>query len=419
MHRWISNVAAGSATSMTAARATERRYDVAREDELEFTSAEYVDLYHRSRATMFQHPLWLHEVYRTLAPRVHAEPVVVTVRSSEDRRLLLVLPLVRRRHWGVRHVEFADLGVCDYAAPVLDEQAASALLADPDVMSDIRLAVGPVDLLRVDKLPGSPTQMATLLGTPSVRRLPYSTHRIGIEGDYSPWQQRMLDPSFLRHLARKRKRLRPKGELVLRTVHEHDEVDPVLERIQAFRRDRFEGRRAIDLAQDPDRFAFYGQVAHEGIDQGGPARLVVLTLGGEVVAATLDLVDEKRHLFLLVGYDFGRLRNYSLGLLIVDLLLAAAFSEGTQEFDLTIGDEGYKADFGARPTTMFTVRCAASPRGRLAAGGIDAEAWARRSAKRMIAARERMASRWSESRERRVGSAPPVDPAGRRSKIDK
>jgi CelD/BcsL family acetyltransferase involved in cellulose biosynthesis len=389
-------VAGGTGAPRADGRASLRRvpentpaYVVAREDALDFLSTAYRDLYHRSTATLFQHPVWLDRLYTTLAPRRRAQRVVVTIRTAGSDRLVGVLPLVLRRRRGLRRVEFADLGVCDYAAPVLDRAHAVSLLLDPAVRRGVRAALGRFDLLQVERLAGSAAEAAALLGASVTRRHSYDAHAIALPASVTGWPGDVLGPSMVRRLEQKRKRVRPKGGATLRVVRDVTEVDDLMARMRDFRRDRFAGRRVVDLVQDPECFEFYRRAAVEGITAGGPARLAVLEVGGEPAAVALDLVDTERHLFLLVGYDVVRLRNCSLGLLIIDELVRSALDEGLHTFDLTVGDEPYKADFGAQPTPMYAVRLAVTSRGRVAASAADLDAAARRLAKRVLAARER------------------------------
>jgi CelD/BcsL family acetyltransferase involved in cellulose biosynthesis len=357
-------------------------YVVAREDDFDFRSAEYADLFHRSEATLFQHPIWLDQLYRRRAVDTGSSRVVVTVREATGAQLVVVVPLVLRRRRGMRWIEFADLGVTDYAAPVIDRIQADRVLADDTVPTSIRTALGRFDVLHVQKLKGSASATARLLATPTVRRLPYDGHPIALPPATEDWRAKLLDPSFARNLARRRKRLRPKGEIGFVQLSDPAEADALLERIRSFRTARFADRRAIDLMQDPDCFAFYSAVARESAALGGPARISGITVDGEPVALSLDLVDDREHVFLIVGYDFARLRNYSLGLLIVDELVDRAVASGLHTFDLTVGNESYKTDFGATPVPMYAVRAAGTLRGRAAGVVIDLEARARKVAKR-------------------------------------
>jgi CelD/BcsL family acetyltransferase involved in cellulose biosynthesis len=379
------------------------RFLVAREDGLDFLSSAYRSLYGRSAATIFQEPVWLDRLYRTLAVAQRAEPVVVTVRLAgpgSAGELVGVLPLVRRRRHGVLRVEFADLGVCDYAAPVLDRDHVDALLADATVPRDVRAVLGEFDLIQVERLAQARQEVTTLLGARATRRHSYDAHAFELPSTLSDWPDDRVDGELLRQLERKRIRLRPKGGASFRIVVDAGEVDDMMALMRTFRRDRFAGRRAIDLVQDPGCFEFYRRAAHDGIVRGGPAQLGVLDVGGQAAAVALDLVDAERHVCVLVGYDVARLRNYSLGLVIVDEQIRSAIAAGRHVLDLTVGDEGYKQDFGAGATPMYVVRVAATVRGRAAAAMWDLDAVCRPAAKRGLAVAARLRKQLDTRRQR-------------------
>ncbi|MGM1029606.1 MAG: GNAT family N-acetyltransferase [Actinomycetota bacterium] len=376
-------------------------YVVQREDEFDFLSDEYATLHAAAGATAFQHGVWLHRLYTTLAPERGARPVVVTVRRAPGDELMLVLPLAASGSM-MRTLTFADLGVADYNAPVVSHADTRELRRDPHVTADIRRALGRFDLLRVDRVAGSANDVVALLPGAAVKRHHYDTHWMALAPTVGEWRG-SLDARFVRHLDRKVKRLRPRGERALREVTDVAEVAPMMRRLREFRAARFAERRGIDLVQDDASFAFYCAVAEDSARAGGPGRLMSLELGGDPVAIAFDLVEPERELFLLVGYDIERLRNYSLGLLIVDALAQDAIGRGKRCFDLTVGDEPYKADFGAVRVPLYQVRMPRTLSGRAAMVSQDLALAARQAAKRRLAS-------W---RERAQGDppVPPVEPA--------
>lgn len=382
---------------------------VAREDDFDFLSDEYAALHAAAAATPFQHGGWLHRVYTTLAPARGARPVVVTVRRSPEGALVLVLPLLRTGRL-LRTLTFADLGVADYNAVVAHPDCLDRLEDEPGLAARVRDACGGFDVLRVDRVAGPTAVLTTLLAGSHVRRHHYDTHVMALAPTHAAWRE-TLQPGFVRHLDRKHKRLRPKGEQVLRVVTDPAEVEPTMQRLREFRAARFADRRAVDLVQDDATFTFYRAVAADAAEGRGPGRLVVLDVAGETVAVALDLDAPDRELFLLVGYDFERLRNYSLGLLIVDLLARAAIDRGKAYFDLTVGDESYKGDFGAQPLPLHQVRVARTVRGRLGLVSQDAALRSRQVAKHVVGAWEE----WRRRRRRRRSDAQAAAPgrAGR------
>ncbi|MFD1825862.1 MULTISPECIES: GNAT family N-acetyltransferase [Mumia] len=354
-------------------------------ERFDWLSDEYESLYASATATLFQHPNWLNEIYATLAEGMGADPAVVTIRS--DGRLVAVLPLVRRRG-RVRRLEFADLGVSDYTVPVIAADVEAALLADPSVPKAIRHALGPADLLTVPKVPASATRLTALLGGPDVVRLQYDAHVIELGTSFEDWRS-ARDLDFTRHLDNKRKRIgRKQRVLALRELKDVDEIDGAFALMREFRRSRFSDRRAIDLVQDPEYYEFYRRAAHDGATKGGPGSTTVLTINDEIVGVSFGLSDSSRDLFVLIGYDFDRYRNYSLGLVMVEELIKVSIANGKTYHDLTLGHEGYKQDFGAEATPMFAVHMTKTPVGWAAKTAAAQNTAARHFAKRALAYRD-------------------------------
>ena len=49
-------------------------FDIVVEQSFDFLSPEYAELFDRSAATAFQHPIWLHSLYTRLAPEAGRNP---------------------------------------------------------------------------------------------------------------------------------------------------------------------------------------------------------------------------------------------------------------------------------------------------------------------------------------------------------
>ena len=145
-------------------------FDIAIEQGFDFLTPDYAELFDNSAATAFQHPLWLDTLYTRLASHVGATPLVVVVRHRATGALAMVLPLLRIRRGPIRTVEFADLRVSDYLAPVCSPQVFSELLKDESACAEIRCLVRPFDLLRMTKLPDGRLPIENLLAAP--RRVP-------------------------------------------------------------------------------------------------------------------------------------------------------------------------------------------------------------------------------------------------------
>ena len=82
------------------------------------------------------------------------EPLLATVRDSATGEIALLLPLIRRKPDRIRVVEFADLELTDYNAPLLGPAAPREPKAAAILWRDLRRALrrlpGGADLIRFD-----------------------------------------------------------------------------------------------------------------------------------------------------------------------------------------------------------------------------------------------------------------------------
>ncbi|KAA1422786.1 GNAT family N-acetyltransferase [Mumia zhuanghuii] len=362
--------------------------DIQIETPFDFRSEEYHRLYDSAGATAFQHPVWLHHLYADLAPRRGADPLVVTGRDAATGRLLLVLPLVRRRTGPFRRIEFADLGVSDYASPVVDGSLDVGDLVKSGVPGEIRRCLGRYDLLRIDKIAFRPDEVHALLGTRRPRRHRYGRWPVPLDPPtFDDWTA-SLDPAFARHLVSRRKKLRPKGVIDFRELTDPSQIADAFDDMRRFRADRFADRRAIDLVQDPDCFDFYLKVAQTSAAEGGPGRTAAITVDDAYAAVSFGLLEPDRLVWLLVGYDFNRYKRQALGLLVVEDEIRASYDRGERVFDLTLGDEPYKASFGAVGRPVSSTTAPRTARGLLLDQWERADDRGRAAAKRAVAYKE-------------------------------
>lgn len=356
---------------------------VAVEAGFDFHSAEYRSLFDRSCATAFQDPSWLAGIYRHLVPSRRAEPLVVTLRRPGDGSLAAVLPMVRRRSHGVTVIQFADLGVSDYASPVLDTQDWAALRVAPGLRASVLRALGRFDLIRIRNVREDTPGFADLIGRASTY-VSGSAHSVPLAGPFGRWRAEAMDPSRIKEMDQKRRKLGRKGGLRFEALSDGGLVEPTFVTMREMRAPRFESRSNQDILTDPAAFAFYVDTARSGVVSGF-AKTYVLWLGDQLLAATFGLWHRGRFLTLLSAFDVGA-KKQSPGYLLFEDIIQDLLARGATEFDLTIGDESYKQHFGARPTTMSSFVRGGSAIGAVGAV-LMAQPWTRGVARRLMAGR--------------------------------
>lgn len=345
----------------------------------DFLSDEYRDLFVRANATIFQSPVWLDRIYATLAPRFDALPLIVTIRAREGGRLVALLPLAVRRFRGVRVATFADFGVADYCAVVVDPHALDGLLDDARLPSRIRSLLRCCDLLSVRKVREQDARAFDLIGGAVRSRAELSAHASTLAPQFETWLDNAMDPTQRRSLERKRRKLRAKGDVRVDIAESGDAIVGALEDLRGFRAQRFKASEVRDLLSDEVFVRFYDELAH----RGASARAYTLRVDGAPVSIAFGVARDDTFHMLLSGFS-PDYRNYSVGLLVIQDVIQDCVARGESRFDLTIGDQPYKRAFGTVETRIWSVWSGIGLPGRGLAYALSRSQRALRLARRMM-----------------------------------
>ncbi|MBR0971222.1 MULTISPECIES: GNAT family N-acetyltransferase [Bradyrhizobium] len=356
-------------------------FDITIEERFDFLSPDYAELFDNSAATAFQHPLWLDSLYTRLASHAGATPLVVVVRRRPTGALAMVLPLLRVRRGPIRTVEFADLRVSDYLAPVCSPQVFSELLRDENACAEIRYLVRPFDLLRMTKLPDGRLPIENLLAAPRRVAMDSNAYATVLVAPFETWRASALDRSYQKELAKKSRQLQKKGALSFSCCNDSTSVLEALDVMRKFRGPRFQAHGDGDLLQRPEYYAFYSEMALRGL--GSFVRLYAMKMDGDVIAAVLGLCHQGSFLVIMSAFDIAGYKSQSLGAQMFEHVAKDCIERGDRMLDFTIGDEPYKKLFGAQPSPMWAVTQAGSTAGALSLFALKQAPWLKLAAKRV------------------------------------
>src|SRR5207253_2690124 len=101
--------------------------------------------------------------------------------------LAMLLPLLRIRRGPIRTVEFADLRVSDYIAPICSQNRLSELLQDEVACREIRRLMRPFDLLRIPKLPDGTIALEKLLGADPRAAMETNAYPVNLKASFEEW----------------------------------------------------------------------------------------------------------------------------------------------------------------------------------------------------------------------------------------
>ncbi len=313
--------------------------------------------------TAYQRLEWMESLETCLVGPSGATPLIVEL--AQAGRPLMLLPLALRQQRGHRLVEWLDLGVCDYAAPVLGAGVALSAAEMERAWAAILAVLPPTDLVRITRIPGEifgrPNPLALLPGAK-----PIAMHSSGfvLEGDPATLLKRICQGSTYSDNARRTRRLRKAGEVRFVAAGTEAEVDAIFEALVRQRRARFREMGRFDLLGRPEVAAFYREAAKRNLANGF-VRVFGISVDGEWIATSYGLVHGGAFHGILLAMAGEQWRSYAPGIMIATEIMVWARSEGLDYFDFTIGDLPYKHAFRPVPRPLYEIVAPRSLRGRV------------------------------------------------------
>ncbi|MEO0545707.1 MAG: GNAT family N-acetyltransferase [Pseudomonadota bacterium] len=319
----------------------------------------YGSLFDAAGLSPFQHPLWLIPFYATLAPHRGAQPVWISIFDGDA--LVGAVPLIIRKKSGLNLLESTDLGVSDYAAPVLSELCLAKLQADESSAKRFLAALPSHDVLRVRPVREDHAMLWHCLLGFEPQPLGFGAHAVALEPPFEDWRAANLDRSFASQARRKGKRWRKQHDVSLDRLENRDAIKNAIVRLADLRSGRFEG----DPIQEEPVVRFYAQVAAAGAAEHLTETWEVSSDGASV-GILFGLTHRGRFHYLLIGVDYDGYGRHSPGLQMYEGIIEDWMGRGGTSFDFTIGDEPFKKSYGCVETPMVGFLRTGSLKGRLA-----------------------------------------------------
>jgi CelD/BcsL family acetyltransferase involved in cellulose biosynthesis len=312
------------------------------------------------QGTSFQHGYWLEAWYGAFDT---VTPLIAIISDAATRRQVALVPLIRRVQRGIRIVEFADLGLTDYNAPILGCEApaegAGARKLCRALLSALRGLPDGVDLVRLQKMPanvdGKPNPFVSMgrLGSCSLNGNLIET---GDDFDaYGATIKRMQLPRSWRVFNRY-----PGAEF--RIVTDVDEALTLLDTMDAQQQARMQRLGLEFILNDETRARFYRDLVTRGLGAGYVV-VSALTCDEATVATVLGIKQGEYFVFLRVSNAGKSWSHCSPSRLIIERTMAALHKAGVRQFDLSIGNYGFKRRFGAVQLPLTDVSIALGWRG--------------------------------------------------------
>jgi CelD/BcsL family acetyltransferase involved in cellulose biosynthesis len=304
-------------------------------------------------ATAFQHPQWYASWYRAFASAAGVDPLIAVITDAATGERAALFPLIRRRQGRLRIVEFADLELTDYNAPLLGpaapRDAAAVRRLWHDLRSALRKAAGGADLIRLRKVPAMldsrPNPLALLGG---VAACPVNGNPVITGDDYDAWRY-TLEKTVRKELERSWRVFSRDPSAAFRIVTDAGEARTILAATELQQGSRMHSLGVNFILNNASCAAFYRDLVHQGVGSGY-AVVTALTAGAEIVATLVGIRTGARYVMIRISNAGDKWSNCSPGRLIIERTMAALHQDGVREFDFSIGNYAYKRRFG--PTRM-------------------------------------------------------------------
>lgn len=312
--------------------------------------------------TVFQTFQWQRVWSETIGRSEHITPVIVLV-VAKDGHPLLIVPLgIFRGAYG-RSLQFLGGDYSDYNAPITDRIFASTVDSSDVVrLWKIILRLLPkVDLVWLRRQP----QMVDGLPNP-LAALPTLSHAddayaATLPKTYEAFAQ-SRSKQFFDQNRRKWRKLDKAGSV---QIDIPDDPSAKAEIVRFLVKHKAQWQQATGRQSTlacSEHAAFFEHLTRSDLDIGS-IHVTGLRFQGELVAGLWGIIFRGEFLFLLTAYD-ERWSHYSVGRLVMDKVIQTCISRGDLSvFDLTIGDEPYKASWSDRTTPLFEYKLPRTPRG--------------------------------------------------------
>jgi CelD/BcsL family acetyltransferase involved in cellulose biosynthesis len=294
--------------------------------------------------TAFQHPLWFGAWYSAFN---EASPLVAIVCDAVTGRKVALVPLIRRVRHGVRIVEFADLNVTDYNAPILRPgvtfDMAEAQAISRALVAELRKMPGGVDAIRLQKMPSKLAggiNPLVLLGREGSSSLNGNIIETGDDFEaYRTSIRRIQMPRYWRVFNRH-------PGAAFRVIDSVDEALKMVDVMDAQQQARMQKLGLRFVLNDKAHARFYRDLVRRGLAEGY-AIVSALTCDEAVVATMLGIRQDDYFVVLRISNAGASWAHCSPSKLVVERTMAALHGQGVRRFDLSVGNYAFKRRFGA------------------------------------------------------------------------
>ncbi len=316
--------------------------DAARFQEVE---AAWLDLWQRSGAGVFQHHSWIAAWWRGCGSDYRLRIGL----AWQGEELVAILPLAVRSWHGMRILEWAAQSFSDYCD----------IIGSPAVLEDLWASVtaaGGFDVIRLKNIPPdarvlSALRQLKLQETPE--RHPHDLC-LSVASHWTSGEAwfRSLNKKKRNNHTRGARILAEFGEVVHRQYLPGEALAPVLQRLITLKLSWLRAKKLRSPLLDNNVDVLPRLV--QALSRVGSLRIFAIECGGEIVAGSVNVVQNDRMMAFFSAYD-PRYERASPGISLMTEYTRWAFDHGITVVDYLRGSEAYKFEFANAAVELTSV----------------------------------------------------------------
>ncbi len=311
-----------------------------------------------SDCTAFQTYDWISAWQTHIGTLEGTVPAIVTGKAGDGRPLFLFAFAIEAGR-GLKRLTWLASDVCDYNAPILARDFAAALddgrfrtlwrsiLAH--LAGDRRFRFDYIDLQRMPEKIGTARDPFLAL-KPHLH--PSGAHATTLFGDWETFYAAKRSSATRKTVRKKVRAIEKHGPIAFDDLTDATERRRTLDVLMAQKAQSL-ARMGIDnFMARPGYCDFYRAVIADP-SMCDLVHIARLTAGGTIVATSVGLNFGGTFYLILASYDGGPISAHGPGTVHLHELIRDTIEKGYRRFDFTVGDEGYKLDWGDEVIRLF------------------------------------------------------------------
>ena len=346
-------------------------------DRLEPLRADWEVIESHGCATVFQSFDWLSVWYDVTQSYGVADPIIITAKRSVNGPIELILPLCRVRRYGFSLLTFPDLMVSDFAGPVFMPSAFTAENSFASFWRELRKRLPSDDAIQLSKICTDIDSASNpLLSLPSLKKMPYGLWGLPLEPG-TPGASRLVPAAMLASVEKRRAIVRRKFVRSFSWSDDGVSLSQAFAELVEMRRLRCERIGRNEILDDPMWLEFYSRLAERKHAVLKPI-IMCLQANGQTIATLFGVGYKGAFHYLLPTFLMQKWSRYTPGFQLLIDSMETCSARGYRYFDLTVGDEPYKQQFGAEFRPLYEYFAPLSSRGWLLYGIWRSKRWLQR-----------------------------------------